>query len=933
MNRLKNFLGRESDPIQAEHVDISEATTATPGFQQEEMVREFADDPTPDSEVIESIQDVYFSDMDFDASLHELEKLPEVLTEESLDKYRNNLRRQLQAVSRQLSQKILENQRSYVRELDRVMDLEANLQKATSVCTHGRIRLTHAKTEIAINGLEVLSKNRRKVLLQKLLKSLRFIKTLQETDVRLKELLQESNYASAIQLCLECQQAAVTFHQYNCISELSSNLQEILDQIEEQLDVALSNVCIMFSEKEYSKIHRAYKLLGKTQIAMDQLQMHFVNTINKVAVKTLSQILQNDNRLPEDLSFASLCKSITLEEFTPCLILLCQNFWNIMYSYHLTMKWHEAKASLPDENKELDEMSAVFDTNYIKSKLDQGQARIWQDIQQKIKIFVLSTNFAYFKYDDFIKVLDIINRLITIGEEFSHSKSHALQEPIRAQTVNYFKAYHKSTLDELQMFLENEAWELCPVKKNFTLPDLQEFYFMKSHLLPRTASNPDVSNDTKKGYFENGDFNHAKSPFDAADEETDTSNVSKRDSVYDYEDEDDEDDDIPDELKQDFVDENTGEELPRMNARKRRKSENISENTPIVTNTTLNVLRSFGKYMQMMTVLKPIAFDVVICMSQLFDYYLYSVFIFFSGKSDGVLDLNSVSDEKLKICLARINNNIILKSDSDAEDSLKVPAPNLSPMVNLNDTSCLYGFTHKLIGVESLIFLAKQLRAVYKNLDALIPANKRAFLGQFYSQTVDIAVDLRKPVFRTIAEKTIHYDQILHMMSSVKWDLKEIMSQHSPYVDSLVQEYQILQRKLQTISSSVPVPNDSMLALWENVIILSNRLFVDGYSNVKKCSNEGRALMLLDFQQFLMKIDKITKVKPIPEREYVENYIKAFYLSEAHLEEWLKDHEEYTSKQLKNLVTCGTGSHIGKKMRQKLTGFLEELESKSKSSS
>ena len=32
-----------------------------------------------------------------------------------------------------------------------------------------------------------------------------------------------------------------------------------------------------------------------------------------------------------------------------------------------------------------------------------------------------------------------------------------------------------------------------------------------------------------------------------------------------------------------------------------------------------------GKYMQMMTVLKPIAFDVVICMSQLFDYYLYAV--------------------------------------------------------------------------------------------------------------------------------------------------------------------------------------------------------------------------------------------------------------------------------------------------------------------
>lgn len=67
-----------------------------------------------------------------------------------------------------------------------------------------------------------------------------------------------------------------------------------------------------------------------------------------------------------------------------------------MYSYHLTMKWHEAKASLPDENKELDEMSAVFDTNYIKSKLDQGQARIWQVRLAFIEI--LKQQYAHVKW-------------------------------------------------------------------------------------------------------------------------------------------------------------------------------------------------------------------------------------------------------------------------------------------------------------------------------------------------------------------------------------------------------------------------------------------------------------------------------------------------------------------------------------------------------
>lgn len=34
---------------------------------------------------------------------------------------------------------------------------------------------------------------------------------------------------------------------------------------------------------------------------------------------------------------------------------------------------------------------------------------------------------------------------------------------------------------------------------------------------------------------------------------------------------------------------------------------------------------SVGNYMQMMIVLKPIAFDVIIYMTQLFDYYLYAV--------------------------------------------------------------------------------------------------------------------------------------------------------------------------------------------------------------------------------------------------------------------------------------------------------------------
>lgn len=63
-------------------------------------------------------------------------------------------------------------------------------------------------------------------------------------------------------------------------------------------------------------------------------------------------------------------------------------------------------------------------------------------------------------------------RLIAVGEEFCGSTSEDLHDSIRTQTVKYFKTYHRSRMDELRMFLENDAWELCPVKASFKIVDL-----------------------------------------------------------------------------------------------------------------------------------------------------------------------------------------------------------------------------------------------------------------------------------------------------------------------------------------------------------------------------------------------------------------------------------------------------------------------------
>lgn len=43
-------------------------------------------------------------------------------------------------------------------------------------------------------------------------------------------------------------------------------------------------------------------------------------------------------------------------------------------------------------------------------KLEYGRGRVWQEVQQKVKTYVLAVDLAHFKLEEFINVLDLINR-------------------------------------------------------------------------------------------------------------------------------------------------------------------------------------------------------------------------------------------------------------------------------------------------------------------------------------------------------------------------------------------------------------------------------------------------------------------------------------------------------------------------------------------
>ncbi|CAK9302432.1 unnamed protein product [Gordionus sp. m RMFG-2023] len=247
------------------------------------------------------------------------------------------------------------------------------------------------------------------------------------------------------------------------------------------------------------------------------------------------------------------------------------------------------------------------------------------------------------------------------------------------------------------------------------------------------------------------------------------------------------------------------------------------------------------------------------------------------------------------------------------------------------------------VSTESLIYLATALFAKMNGHISLnsssaskanypkgiIANNDVVVLIQEPNQaTIDLSLpfELQRLACYIISLYVVNYNHIVGMIiNGAKWDIKELMSQHNTYINYIIKSFKNFSLQLSLINNDpekVCIPIELRDLLWQNLISITFRTIVDGYSLIKKCSNEGRALMQLDLQHLLLYIDDIISLKHLPDKEFVENYIKAYYLPESEIEEWISNHQEYSVKHLIALVN--NMNHLTKKLRTRLLANLEE---------
>uniref|UniRef100_A0A914ED59 Coiled-coil domain-containing protein 132 n=1 Tax=Acrobeloides nanus TaxID=290746 RepID=A0A914ED59_9BILA len=860
------------------------------------------------AEVFDEIDFTYFIEGNFDATAYELQKmLGDEFELDEIERERFKLKRQLQVVSKKVTALITKNSAAFAKQVQQYAIVQEEAGKMVELISGIREGLSKSQSECR-TALSIVANDRKRKMLRQLKSTLFKLKTLYETEFRLKELIQEGDFPGAIQLCVEAKNAARVYENYSCIKDLTANLCRTLESMESHIDDALAGLTVVFDINRYSLVYSAYLMLDKVESAAVKLSSFFRATIESSARTVLVDHLtrSSQNLTTDTMSYEQLCEAIKTEEVLTVVRELGMVLCKVLFIYHAILRYHidedeRLLCAAPEPENEF-EAAPIVEKGVMQKSLSEGLYGIFKTASNKFNILLCCQDLSQLKFDNFLDIVEMSNRFRKFGRHHFGNSCGEVAISLEKQTYLYFGRYHQERMEELKMFLENEVFTLCPVPLQFTLFDLQEFQFLKESTDAFDDDDLHVQHvSDQAGLGEQLDYTilttDAENPFlpgsklaNGPDREgTPVQNGVQKDENKD---------------SKGSLSRSSSEDSCYIN-----EDPSMHSSMPNICNTALNLLRFFGRYIRMTSMLHSIAEQAIFSITQLFHYFTYSIFTFFS--SDTIKDLfeSDVGSDRLQRVVETIRKNLIMP-DSPS----KIPenagsrfySCHLSPCVNINEQESLYALAERIVAVESVIFLGKQLELLKPVLESLLPTNfKGQGLQTFYKNILVITGDLRDCIY-----------------VSVNWDISDIQSQHNKYVDVLIQDLKNFHQRLKIVPESVHMSTEVNNCIWNLIILFVFKSLVQGYADSsKKCTNEGRALMLLDFQQLIGEMESMAGLRPLPHKSYVEEYIKAYYLPESNLETWMVQHQEYTNNQLVALLNAT--SSFSKKAKSRLINVLE----------
>lgn len=559
---------------------------------------------------------------------------------------------------------------------------------------------------------------------------------------------------------------------------------------------------------------------------------------------------------------------------------------------------------------------------------------VWDWAQTAVVCVLEEAKLPAFKVDGYLEFVGAINDFVRFGKLFCANEQISatpgpLETTVAAKTKSTFLQWHKDNLDLLRVVIENEQWTLCPLASTFKFGDLKE---MRAERPTAVQMGRRWSEDVLKTITECDHPEAALCAFAAAIEEFGSpwSTLESLSNEYNF---------------NKYASDPASPGLPTLQTSDTTAAAD-SNTCRVTSGASLNVVKFFGRYTQIMEAVPILAETCFESLKEIANAYVNAVFTVFAsealatpaapepvqplterarvtatmkkgmrGMTDGVKGMTGavMSGMNIKAANKQTQTSAALAaSTSYAAEvwsgshslSLKIPAEvvvdeTYSTHSVLSSSGALYGLVSASIAASSLTFVQQAISTLTQRIEKQLPGRLQGSCLAFEEVITAKTKGVGELVYDTLAIRLLNMAPHCGSILNVAWgDIKEAsLDQNSKYVEEILFD---LKGLCQRIDAAL-LPPACLEKVWHHVMVYLMECLVDAYAKVKKCSTGGRALMSLDLQMLRSGVRSILPACT-PNWKYVENYIKAHYLIEQELMNWIQMHPEYRLKHIHALI-------------------------------
>ncbi|GLT80830.1 hypothetical protein SLA2020_522440 [Shorea laevis] len=730
-----------------------------------------------------------------------------------------------------------------------------------------------------------------------------------------------------------------SFFMQEVISETHSVLKSIVNEDQDvnmhNSRLTYSDLCLQIPESKFRHcLLRTLAVLFKLMCSYHEIMSFHLE--HKGLESQASNVKFNEDRIPALDSTEESTKTISLSNETGTIV-SGNSFTHD--TVHGATNGEDAASSSGSPWYHLRKEAIAF----VSQTLQRGRKNLWQLTTSRVSVLLSSSAVSSTSIHQFLKNYEDLNSFILAGEAFCGVEAVEFRQKLKGVCENYFLAFHRQNLSALKMVLEKEIWHTLPpdtiqvigfaglvgdgaallVPSDGNSSNKRTHYSGKSANLIHTGAkksgfshwlrsgNPflvkltNTSKESHNSSLLNGGEYDVASPHNlhgdiVSPRNGDINHTNDNSSVPEEENED---------LLADFIDEDS--QLPsrisKSSILRSHSSHYNNDEITAQTGSSLCLLRSMDKYARLMQKLEIVNVEFFKGICQLFGvffYYVYETFGQQNGSSSGK-GTNESLNYRLKTALSRITQDcdLWIKPQSSSFSSSLPTHADLTPTNPLSPNfahspGTSFGLKERCTAADSMSLVARMLHRSRNHLQSMLLQNNTAVIEDFYVHQVGSVPDLIEQIHRMTARTLLHINGYVDKIANAKWEVKELGMEHNGYVDLLLGEFKHYKTRL----AHGGIQKEVQDLLLEYGLELVAETLVEGLSRVKRCTDEGRALMSLDHQVLINGLQHFVSMNVKPKLHMVETFIKAYYLPETEFVHWARAHPEFSKNQIVGLI-------------------------------